>query len=109
MNTFTIPTKLSQLPTTREGYEALAGKINAAGGLGGRPIIAYKASCVTNIRKNFMKRLGIPSRLTRPPPAPVASVSRIAALEAENAALKETIAALKETVAVLRTALRSMP
>jgi len=52
-----IPTRQSELPTTREGYEELAGRINAAGGLDGKPIRVYNASSIGNIRKNFILRL----------------------------------------------------
>jgi len=54
-----IPTRQSQLPTTREGYDALAKAINKAGGINGSFIQVYAGSSVANIRKNFIKRLGL--------------------------------------------------
>jgi hypothetical protein len=51
-----IPTKQSDLPTTRAGYIELSRRLIAAGG----PTIAvYDGSSVQNIRKNFVKRLGL--------------------------------------------------
>jgi len=51
-----IPTKQSELPTTRAGYIELSRRLIAAGG----PTIAvYDGSSVQNIRKNFVKRLGL--------------------------------------------------
>jgi hypothetical protein len=52
-----LPTRQSELPTTREGYQELAGRINAAGGLDGKPIKVYNASSIANIRRNFILRL----------------------------------------------------
>jgi len=54
-----IPTRQSQLPTTREGYDALARAINKAGGINGSFIQVYSGSSVPNIRKNFIKRLNL--------------------------------------------------
>jgi hypothetical protein len=54
-----LPTSQSQLPTTREGFDALAKQINAAGGINGTPIKVYAGSSVANIKKNFVKRLGL--------------------------------------------------
>ena len=56
---FALPTRQSQLPTTREGYDALAKAINAAGGINGSYIQVYAGSNVSNIRRNFIKRLGL--------------------------------------------------
>jgi len=54
-----LPTRQSQLPTTREGFDALAKKINASGGIDGTYIQVYAGSSVANIKKNFVKRLGL--------------------------------------------------
>lgn len=51
-----IPTKQSQLPTTRAGYIELSRKLIEAGG---PTIVVYEGSSVQNIRKNFVKRLGL--------------------------------------------------
>lgn len=56
---FAAPTRQSQLPDTREGFDALARQINAAGGINGSNIQVYSGSSVANIRKNFIKRLGL--------------------------------------------------
>jgi hypothetical protein len=56
---FQLPTSQTQLPTTREGFDALAKQINAAGGIDGTPIKVYAGSSVANIKKNFVKRLGL--------------------------------------------------
>jgi hypothetical protein len=56
---FALPTRQSQLPTTREGYDALAKAINKAGGINGSFIQVYAGSSVANIKKNFVKRLGL--------------------------------------------------
>jgi hypothetical protein len=54
-----VPTRQSQLPTTRQGFETLANAINASGGINGSKIRVYAGSSVANIRKNFIKRLGL--------------------------------------------------
>ena len=54
-----IPTRQSELPTTREGFDALARAINAAGGIDGQPIRVYSAGRLENIRRNFIRRLGL--------------------------------------------------
>lgn len=54
-----LPTSQSQLPTTREGFDALAKAINRTGGINGSNIQVYAGSSVANIRKNFVKRLGL--------------------------------------------------
>lgn len=54
-----IPTRQSQLPTTREGFDALAKRINASGGIDGSFIQVYAGSSVANIKKNFVKRLNL--------------------------------------------------
>ena len=54
-----FPTTQAQLPKTREGFDALARAINAAGGINGSNIQVYASSSVANIRKNFVKRLGL--------------------------------------------------
>jgi hypothetical protein len=54
-----IPTRQRDLPTTREGYDELAKKINKAGGINGSFIQVYSGSSVANIKKNFVKRLGL--------------------------------------------------
>jgi len=59
---FALPTRQSQLPTTREEYDALARQINAAGGINGSFIQVYAGSSVANIRRNFIKRLGLAGR-----------------------------------------------
>jgi hypothetical protein len=56
---FALPTRQRDLPTTREGYDALAKAINAAGGINGSNIQVYAGSSVANIKKNFVKRLGL--------------------------------------------------
>jgi hypothetical protein len=52
-----LPKRQRDLPTTREGFDALAKRINAAGGINGSNIQVYAGSSVANIRKNFIKRL----------------------------------------------------
>lgn len=66
-----LPTKQPDLPLTREGLEALAKKINAAGGLTedgklagveagkplGKSIAVYSKGTLENIRRNFVRRL----------------------------------------------------
>ena len=59
---FALPTRQSQLPTTREGYDALARAINRAGGINGSNIQVYAGSSVANIKRNFVKRLGLAGR-----------------------------------------------
>jgi hypothetical protein len=54
-----IPTRRSELPTDRQGFAALAQRINAAGGINGTPIRVNDGSSVANIRKNFIKRLNL--------------------------------------------------
>jgi hypothetical protein len=54
-----LPTKQSQLPNTREEFDALAKRINASGGINGSKIQVYAGSSLVNIRKNFIKRLGL--------------------------------------------------
>lgn len=54
-----LPTSQSQLPTTREGFDELAKAINRTGGINGSNIQVYAGSSVANIRKNFVKRLGL--------------------------------------------------
>jgi hypothetical protein len=54
---FVIPTRQRDLPNTREGFDALARRINAAGGINGSNIQVYAGSSVANIKKNFVKRL----------------------------------------------------
>jgi len=54
-----IPTRRSDLPTDRQGFAALAQRINAAGGINGTPIRVNAGSSVANIRKNFIKRLNL--------------------------------------------------
>jgi hypothetical protein len=57
---FQLPTRQSQLPTTREGFVALAAQINANGGINGEPIKVYAtAGPVSNIKKRFVSRLGL--------------------------------------------------
>jgi hypothetical protein len=54
--TFQAPTKQSQLPTTRDGFLKLSADLVKAGG---PRIVVYEGSSVANIRKNFIKRLGL--------------------------------------------------
>jgi hypothetical protein len=54
-----LPTSQSELPKTREGFDALAKVINRTGGINGSNIQVYAGSSVANIRKNFIKRLGL--------------------------------------------------
>jgi len=54
-----LPTRQRDLPTTREGFDALAKAINKAGGIDGRNIQVYAGSSVANIRKNFIRRLNL--------------------------------------------------
>ena len=56
---FKLPTKQSELPTTREGFDALAKAINRAGGINGKSIQVYAGSSMANIKKNFVKRLNL--------------------------------------------------
>lgn len=57
---FKLPTRQSELPTTREGFVALAAQINANGGINGAPIMVYAtAGPVSNIKKRFVQRLGL--------------------------------------------------
>jgi hypothetical protein len=56
---FTLPTRQRDLPTTREGFDALAKAINKAGGINGSFIQVYAGSSVANIKKNFIKRLNL--------------------------------------------------
>ena len=56
---FALPTRQRDLPDTREGFDALAKAINKAGGINGSFIQVYSGSSVANIRKNFIKRLGL--------------------------------------------------
>jgi hypothetical protein len=51
-----IPTKQSQLPTTREGYVELSRRMVESGG---PRIVVYEGSSIANIKKNFVKRLGL--------------------------------------------------
>lgn len=51
-----VPTRQSQLPTTREGFVDLAYFLRGARGMN---IKVYTGSTLTNIRKNFIKRLGL--------------------------------------------------
>jgi len=51
-----LPTRQSDLPETREEFAALAERIKAAGG---PSIKVYEGSSVANIRRNFIKRLGL--------------------------------------------------
>jgi hypothetical protein len=53
---FVIPTRQGQLPTTREGFVKLSADLIAAGG---PRIVVYEGSSVANIKKNFVKRLGL--------------------------------------------------
>jgi hypothetical protein len=55
----TIPTRQSQLPTTREGFDALAKEINRRGGIDGKNIQVYSKGKLENIRRNFIRRLGL--------------------------------------------------
>jgi len=54
-----LPTRQSELPTTREGFDALAKVINAAGGVDGKSIAVYSKGKLENIRRNFVRRLGL--------------------------------------------------
>ena len=54
-----IPKRQRDLPTTREGFDALAKTINRNGGINGSNIQVYAGSSVANIRKNFIKRLDL--------------------------------------------------
>ena len=54
-----LPSKQSQLPTTREGFIALARALNAAGGIDGKPVVVYSKGKLENIRRNFIRRLGL--------------------------------------------------
>jgi len=54
-----LPTRQRDLPTTREGFDALAKAINKAGGINGSNIQVYAGSSVANIRKNFIRRLNL--------------------------------------------------
>ena len=56
---FALPTRQRDLPDTREGFDALAKAINRNGGINGASIQVYSGSSVANIRKNFIKRLGL--------------------------------------------------
>lgn len=56
---FQLPTRQRDLPTTREGFDALAKAINANGGINGSNIQVYAGSSVANIRKNFVRRLNL--------------------------------------------------
>jgi hypothetical protein len=71
---FRLPTRQSELPTTREGFDALARAINERGGLTesggvagrdaegksrGKNIQVYAAGRMENIRRNFIRRLGL--------------------------------------------------
>jgi hypothetical protein len=49
-----VPTKQSQLPTSREGFVALSQALIASGG---PRIVIYAGSSLPNIRKNFIRRL----------------------------------------------------
>lgn len=51
-----LPTRQRDLPDTREAFAALAERIKAAGG---PAIKVYEGSSVANIRRNFIKRLGL--------------------------------------------------
>ena len=54
-----LPTRQRDLPTTREGFVALARAINERGGINGRPVRVYAAGRLENIRRNFIRRLGL--------------------------------------------------
>lgn len=54
-----LPTRQSELPTTREGFDALAKMINERGGIDGKKIQVYSAGRLENIRRNFIRRLGL--------------------------------------------------
>ena len=54
-----IPTRQSELPSTREGFAQLAEQINRQGGIDGKMIKVYKAGKLENIRRNFIRRLGL--------------------------------------------------
>lgn len=56
---FRLPTRQSELPTTREGFDALAKAINERGGIDGKKIVVYSAGKLENIRRNFIRRLGL--------------------------------------------------
>lgn len=51
-----LPTRQRDLPDTREAFAALAERIKA---VGGPSIKVYEGSSVANIRRNFIKRLGL--------------------------------------------------
>lgn len=54
-----LPSRQAELPTTREGFDALAKAINEAGGIDGKPIQVYSKGSLTNVRRNFIRRLGL--------------------------------------------------
>jgi len=56
---FRVPTRQSELPTTREGFDALARAINERGGIDGKPVSVYSKGKLENIRRNFIRRLGL--------------------------------------------------
>jgi hypothetical protein len=51
--------ELDGLAKTREDYDRLAREINRAGGINGKYIQVYARSSIQNIRRNFIKRLGL--------------------------------------------------
>lgn len=51
--------RASELPRSLEGYRALAALINKEGGIDGKPITVSAGSLIRNVRRNFIKRLGL--------------------------------------------------
>lgn len=54
-----LPSRQAELPTSREGFVALAERINQSGGLDGKPIRVYSSGTLESIRRNFIRRLGL--------------------------------------------------
>jgi len=54
-----LPTRQSELPTTREGFVRLAEQINARGGIDGKPLRVYAKGTLESVRRNFIRRLGL--------------------------------------------------
>jgi hypothetical protein len=54
-----VPSSRAELPTTMPGYRALADYLNSIGGIDGVPIRIGTFSDLRNVRKNFIRRLGL--------------------------------------------------
>ena len=54
-----VPSERSELPTTLQGYRALADYLNSMGGIDGKTIRVGTFSDLRSVRKNFIRRLGL--------------------------------------------------